>query len=113
MEIKKKTIVGVSKFIIKSLIMGLLVLFALALIACGIVFGIMTLLPSEVVGWGADSVCYLGYVAHCSFTPFSTLILFGMTLGGFLMLIPLYRYFRKKIHAIKEHGSLLESILHE
>ena len=31
---------------------------------------IMTVIPDS----SASKVCYLGYEAHCSFTPFSTLI---------------------------------------
>jgi len=34
-------------------------------------FGILTLTPDE----SASKVCYLGYKAHCSFTPFGTIIL--------------------------------------
>ena len=36
---------------------------------------ISTLIPDE----GASKTCYFGYNAHCSFTPFSTIILLLLT----------------------------------
>ena len=36
--------------------------------------GVWTLLP-----WGASKPCLLGYYAHCTFTPISTIVCFGAT----------------------------------
>lgn len=44
--------------------------------------GILTLTPDE----SASKVCYLGYKAHCSFTPFGTIILFVATLVILILL---------------------------
>jgi hypothetical protein len=36
---------------------------------------IWTVIPTELLPWGATSVNLIGYVSHCSFAPASTLIL--------------------------------------
>lgn len=43
---------------------------AAVMIIAWISSAIMTVIPDS----SASKVCYLGYEAHCSFTPFSTLI---------------------------------------
>lgn len=71
-----------------------------ALVFGGIVPGIMTLLPDE-----ASKPCYLGYYAHCSFTPFSTIILFGMALIGSVLLVKLIKYFKRKVNEFVKTNS--------
>lgn len=51
-----------------------------------IILAISTLIPSA----GASKACPLGYYAHCTFTPYSTIILVGLT--G----VHLYRHSREK-----------------
>ena len=63
----------------------------------GIPMGIWTLLPDE-----AKKPCYLGYYAHCSFTPFSTIILFGMTILGIILLMKLKNYLKSKYREWKD-----------
>lgn len=63
----------------------------------GIPMGIWTLLPDE-----AKKPCYLGYYAHCSFTPFSTLICFGMTFIGLILLVKLKNFLKRKYKEWKE-----------
>ena len=79
------------KKIIKLFLFIFYFAFALALVICGIVFGIMTLIPDD-----ASKPCYLGYYAHCSFTPFSTIILFAMTLVGLILLLKITKDLKKK-----------------
>ena len=55
------------------------------MIAGGASAGVMTLLPDS----GASKPSYLGYYAHCSFTPFSTIILFVLAAGGIVLTIHL------------------------
>ena len=77
--------------IIKSFLFLLYIIFVISLLAGGISAGIMTLIPDE-----ASKPCYLGYYAHCSFTPYSTLILFAMTIVGAFLLFKLIKYIRKQ-----------------
>jgi hypothetical protein len=81
------------KSIIKSFLLLLYTIFVFGLVFGGIVPGILTLLPDE-----ASKPCYLGYYAHCSFTPFSTLILFGIALVGVVLLVKLIKYFKRKVY---------------
>lgn len=60
--------------------------FLLAMVIGGIGSGIWTLLPTELVGWGAITPNYLGYVSHCSFAPFSSLMLFLMAAVGLVLI---------------------------
>ncbi|NVM36495.1 MAG: hypothetical protein HWN81_12940 [Candidatus Lokiarchaeota archaeon] len=78
-------------------------IFVGALIIGGLSAGIMTLIPDE-----ASKPCYLGYYAHCSFTPYSTLILFSMTLVGTFLLIKLIKYFRRQYNKLVETKPLLK-----
>ena len=55
---------------------------------------IITVLPADVVGFGSTKVSYLGYVAHCSFTPWSTLISLALVGLGVFFLIRLITYLK-------------------
>lgn len=88
---KLNSVFKILKRIIKSMIILLFLVFVLSLIIGGTISGVMTLLPDE-----ASKPCYLGYYAHCSFTPYSTIILFSMALIGVILLLILIRYLRKK-----------------
>ena len=68
----------------------------------GIFAGIWTLIPTEWLGWGANKECPLGYVAHCSFTPYSTLILFGMAATGLFLLYKSIKLIIRKIKSPKQ-----------
>jgi hypothetical protein len=46
------------------------------------------------VGFGSTKISYLGYVAHCSFTPWSTLISLVFVGLGVFFLIRLIKYFK-------------------
>jgi hypothetical protein len=86
-----KTIIGIIKKVTKSIIILLYLIFVMGLIIGGVISGVMTFLPDE-----ASKPCYLGYYAHCSFTPYSTIILFSMALLGFALLMILIKYLRRK-----------------
>ena len=86
-----KSVIEIIKRIIKSMIILLYLIFVLSLIIGGSVLGVMTLLPDE-----ASKPCYLGYYAHCSFTPYSTIILFSMAILGVILLLILIRYYKRK-----------------
>ena len=55
---------------------------------------IITILPADIVGFGSTKVSYLGYVAHCSFTPWSTLISFALVGLGVFFLIRVIKYLK-------------------
>jgi flavodoxin len=56
--------------------------FMIAAVVGGIGAGILTLIPTAWLDYGATKPCYLGYVAHCSFTPWSSIILFVTAVFG-------------------------------
>ncbi|MFX1408194.1 MAG: hypothetical protein ACFFBW_14690 [Promethearchaeota archaeon] len=93
------------KGIIKSFLLLLYTIFVFGLVFGGIVPGILTLLPDE-----ASKPCYLGYYAHCSFAPFSTLILFGMALVGVVLLVKLIKYFKRKLNELMKSNSKIAKI---
>lgn len=68
----------------------------ISLIAGGISAGIMTLAPPDAFGYTVSKKNYLGYMSTCSFVPFSTIILFGMTFVGSILLWKLIKYLRKR-----------------
>ena len=82
------------------------VIFLGGLIIGGISSGIMTLMPDN-----ASKPCYLGYYAHCSFTPFSTLILFAMTIIGTILLIKLIKYLKRKHKRAIEKKPILKTLI--
>jgi len=45
-------------------------------IIIAVLAGISTLIPAS-----ASKVCFLGYYAHCSYTPISTIICWAIALG--------------------------------
>ena len=57
--------------------------FVVAAVIGGIGAGIWTLIPTAWLDYGATKPCYLGYVAHCSFSPWSSIILFSIAIFGF------------------------------
>jgi hypothetical protein len=91
LEEKIKALIRIIKKIIKSIIILLYLVFVVSLIIGGIISGVITLLPDD-----ASKPCYLGYYAHCSFTPYSTIILFSMAIIGAILLLILIRYLRKR-----------------
>jgi flavodoxin len=56
--------------------------FMISAVVGGMGAGIWTLIPTAWLGHGASKPCYLGYVAHCSFTPWSSIILFALVPFG-------------------------------
>ena len=91
MNINRESINEMLKKILKGIGLIFYSIFVLALLISGVVTGILTLIPDE-----ASKPCYLGYYAHCSFTPYSTLILFGMAAVGVILLIFLIRSLKKQ-----------------
>ncbi|MFX1572260.1 MAG: hypothetical protein ACFFB0_05890 [Promethearchaeota archaeon] len=106
MEINKKSIKKIVKSFIKSFILLFYLIFVGFLIIGGILAGIMTLIPDE-----ASKPCYLGYYAHCSFAPYSTLILFAIAIVGTIMLVKLIKYLKKKYTKIIEAKPVLRTQL--
>ncbi len=58
--------------------------------------GIFTILPAEGFGWTVSKPNYLGYSSVCSFAPFSTIILFAMSIVGFFLLVKLVSFLKRK-----------------
>ena len=106
MEINKNSIKTIPRKIIKSILLVLYISFIVALITGGISTGIMTLIPDK-----ASKPCYLGYYAHCSFTPYSTLILFAMALIGIILLLKLIKYVKKQYTKFIEAKPTIKAII--
>ena len=94
---QKKELITILKKIIKETFIIFYLILLAGLIGSGISLGIMTLIPDE-----ASKACYLGYYAHCSFTPFSILILFSMGIIGIKILTNLIKSLRKKYKTLKK-----------
>ena len=108
-----KRVFDVVKKVIKAFFLMLYLIFVFSLVIGGIYAGIWTLIPTESIGWGATKECYLGYIAHCSFTPYSTLILFAMALIGSILLIHLMKYFNRNLKVFLQKKLKREkSIIH-
>ena len=106
MEIIRKTLRKKVVILIKVIILLLYATILVSMIIGGLSAGIMTLIPDE-----ASKPCYLGYYAHCSFTPFSTLILFAMTLIGSFLMITLIKYIKKRRFKAIETKEILNPTL--
>lgn len=106
LEINANSIKKVSKKIIKSILFLIYAIFVVSLIAGGLSTGIMTLIPDE-----ASKPCYLGYYAHCSFTPYSTLILFAMAIVGTILLLKLINYVRRQYSKFSEAKPTIKALL--
>jgi len=106
LEKNKKSLKFILKTIIKSAFLVIYVFFLGGLIIGGISSGFITLIPDE-----ASKPCYLGYYAHCSFTPFSTLILFTMTVIGAILLIKLIKYLKRKHKRAIESKPILKTLI--
>jgi len=106
LEKNKKSFKIILKTIIKSTFLLIYVIFLGGLIIGGISSGIITLMPDE-----ASKPCYLGFYAHCSFTPFSTLILFVMTVIGTVLLIKLIKYLKRKNKRANESKPILKALI--
>jgi hypothetical protein len=105
-EKNQNSLKNILKIIIRSTFLLLYIIFLGGLIIGGLSSGIMTLMPDE-----ASKPCYLGYYAHCSFTPFSTLILFAMTLIGAILLIKLIKYLKRKHKRAIESKPILNALI--
>ncbi|MFX1364782.1 MAG: hypothetical protein ACFFCE_17660 [Promethearchaeota archaeon] len=99
----KKRLVNWLKMIVKSFFISFFTIFVLSLVIIGIAFSIITIIPDK-----ASKPCYLGYYAHCSFTPYSTIILLVMALIGTLLLIKLIKYFKSKYTKTLEKNSKVQ-----
>ena len=106
MEINKSSIKRISKLIVKSFLLVFYMVFIFSLILGGIIPGIITLIPDE-----ASKPCYLGYYAHCSFTPYSTLILCVMAIIGIILLLKLIKYIRRKHNKVIETNTKLKPLI--
>ena len=91
LEVNIKSGINILKKIIRSIFILLYFIFAAAMIIGGAISGAMTLMPAE-----ASKPCYLGYYALCSFTPYSSIILFSIAFAGAILMIVLIRYLKKK-----------------
>lgn len=106
MEFSKKSLKKIPKMIIKSFIILFYLTFVVSLLIGGIWASIITIIPDE-----ASKPCYLGYYAHCSFTPYSTLIGIAITLIGTLLLLKLIKYFRRKYNKAIETKPFLRILI--
>jgi uncharacterized membrane protein YedE/YeeE len=96
MVLELNEITKIMNKIIKGILLSFYTIFVIALIAGGLSAGIMTVIPDT-----ASKPCYLGYYAHCSFAPFSTLILLAMAILGSYMFIKLIKYIKREIKKVK------------
>ncbi|MHA2352958.1 MAG: hypothetical protein ACXAC0_03265 [Candidatus Thorarchaeota archaeon] len=65
-------------------VIGLALVWAVlsAAIVGSLAAAIWTVIPTEILQWGASEVNLIGYVSHCSYTPISTLILLSTAVVG-------------------------------
>ena len=91
LELNIESGINILKKMIRSILILLYFIFAAAMIIGGAISGAMTLLPAE-----ANKPCYLGYYALCSFTPYSSIILFSIAFTGVILMIVLKRFLKKK-----------------
>ncbi|MFW9869850.1 MAG: hypothetical protein ACFFFO_10960 [Candidatus Thorarchaeota archaeon] len=56
--------------------------FISALIVGCLAAAVWTVIPTELLAWGAGAVNRMGYISHCSFAPISTLTLFTAAAVG-------------------------------
>lgn len=60
--------------------------FLSALVIGCITAGIWTIIPTELLAWGASKVNLIGYVSHCPYVPVSTSILLGAAVVGVVLM---------------------------
>ncbi len=53
--------------------------FIFAGIVGSLVAAVWTVIPTEMLDWGASTANLIGYVSHCSYVPISTITLFTVT----------------------------------
>jgi hypothetical protein len=65
-------------------VIGLSVIWAFlsAAVVGSLAAAIWTVIPTEMLQWGANEVNLIGYVSHCSYTPISTLMLLSISIVG-------------------------------
>jgi len=93
---------------LKSTFIVIYLTLIVGLIAGGLSAGILTMIPDE-----ASKPCYLGYYAHCSFTPYSTLILFAMAIIGTILLIKLVKYFKHQYKNSPKAKPILQALMNK
>ena len=59
--------------------------FIVAAMVGSLAAAIWTIVPTEMLAWGASTPNLIGYVSHCSFAPISTAVLSAVSLIGMLM----------------------------
>jgi len=59
--------------------------FALSLALGSFAAGVWTVIPTELLAWGAGRPNLLGYVSHCPFVPISSLTLFAASSIGLFL----------------------------
>ncbi|MFX0076522.1 MAG: hypothetical protein ACFE96_13855 [Candidatus Hermodarchaeota archaeon] len=96
MEKKKFSFKKVFLKSIKLILISLYLTIIISMIAGGITAGTLTLLPPDGFGWTVSKANYLGYMSICAFAPFSSLLLFGMAVLGYVLLLKLIKYIRRK-----------------
>lgn len=60
--------------------------FLSALVIGTLAAAIWTVIPTELLRWGASKVNLIGYVSHCPFVPISTVVLLGSTTVGSILI---------------------------
>ncbi|MFX0012928.1 MAG: hypothetical protein ACFE9R_21640 [Candidatus Hermodarchaeota archaeon] len=105
---RKNLAVKVVLKVVKSIFIVIYLTLIVGLIAGGISAGILTMLPDE-----ASKPCYLGYYAHCAFTPYSTLILFAMAIVGTILLIKLVKYFKRQYKNLTKAKPILQALINK
>jgi hypothetical protein len=84
------------KEVLRSGLIAFYTTFVVSLILGNLFSAIITILPAEIVGFGSTKMNILGYVAHCSFAPWSTIISLVFVGLGIFLLIRLIKYLKLK-----------------
>ncbi len=73
------------KRVVRLLAYALVWAFVLSLALGSFAAGVWTVIPTDLLAWGAGRPNLLGYVSHCSFVPISSITLFtASSIGIFL-----------------------------
>ncbi|MHA2210525.1 MAG: hypothetical protein ACXABV_15310 [Candidatus Thorarchaeota archaeon] len=59
--------------------------FIISAIVGSLAAAIWTIIPTEMLAWGASAPNLMGYVSHCSFAPISTTLLSTVSMVGMLV----------------------------
>jgi len=103
---------GLRRFF-KTLGLGLVWAFLSALIVGSMAAAIWTVIPTELLAWGAGVMNRMGYISHCSYAPISTSIMLVVAIigTGLAFRIPRGRYLGRIVFGGTSVGLVLGALI--